>query len=405
MHKPIENSKYFSIMAWIGVSLFLLYQYILRVIPNLISDNIIENFHMNNTSYGQFLGIYYIVYTVTHIPISLLLTKIGAKNLSVICVLMTGFGFLPLVYSDSYILACIGRIISATGSSGSVILTFYTISRAFKQEKFALILGITVPIGIIGMMLAGTPMYVLIQKFGYVNTIAGVSLFSVILAIFLYVFSYSKTVEEDAISIKKELAMFLKYKDVVIFSIFGGFMIGILEGYSDGWATKFLHLKYPDISLSILSSVHSILFIGFIVGSPFLGWLASSKPDWCNKILSLIAILLAILFTVMLYSNMTILLLGIICFMLGFGSSYQALIIFKANICVPKEISNLSATISNMFMMVFGYVFHSLLGFISNIILERSEFGFFSLDVLQKSLLVIPIACMFSAIYFFYKKR
>jgi sugar phosphate permease len=42
--------------AWLIVSIFYAYQYILRVIPNIMMNDIMQQFHMDDAVLGQFSG-------------------------------------------------------------------------------------------------------------------------------------------------------------------------------------------------------------------------------------------------------------------------------------------------------------------------------------------------------------
>ncbi|MDR2812262.1 MAG: hypothetical protein LBB05_00500, partial [Puniceicoccales bacterium] len=49
---------------WMVASLFYAYQYILRVMPSVMLDDIILRFHMDTATVGQFSGVYYIGYSL-----------------------------------------------------------------------------------------------------------------------------------------------------------------------------------------------------------------------------------------------------------------------------------------------------------------------------------------------------
>ncbi len=65
----MSTSRIMAYCAWIIASIFYAYQYILRVMPNIMFDDIMQQLHIDAAVFGQFSGIYYIGYTLMHLPI------------------------------------------------------------------------------------------------------------------------------------------------------------------------------------------------------------------------------------------------------------------------------------------------------------------------------------------------
>ena len=55
--------------VWIIASVFYAYQYILRVMPNIMLSDIMQQFGISAATFGQFSGVYYIGYSLMHLPI------------------------------------------------------------------------------------------------------------------------------------------------------------------------------------------------------------------------------------------------------------------------------------------------------------------------------------------------
>ena len=67
--------------AWMIASLFYAYQYILRVMPNIMLNDIMQQFDINTATFGQFSGVYYIGYSLMHLPIGIMLDRFGPKKI------------------------------------------------------------------------------------------------------------------------------------------------------------------------------------------------------------------------------------------------------------------------------------------------------------------------------------
>src|SRR5436190_5130533 len=88
---------------WALASFFYAYQYILRVLPNIMMPEILEKFAIDAVIFGQYSGFYYIGYAGMHIPVGILLDKYGPKRILPPCMLLTVIGLVPLLYADHWI--------------------------------------------------------------------------------------------------------------------------------------------------------------------------------------------------------------------------------------------------------------------------------------------------------------
>jgi sugar phosphate permease len=64
MHTSYSNWRIF--LVWFLSSIFYAYQYILRVLPNIMMPEILEKFQVNAEIFGQFSGLYYVGYSIMH---------------------------------------------------------------------------------------------------------------------------------------------------------------------------------------------------------------------------------------------------------------------------------------------------------------------------------------------------
>ncbi|MGL9760888.1 MAG: MFS transporter [Wolbachia sp.] len=110
-----------NFLIWLLASLFYAYQYILRVIPNVIAPELITSFSIGAVEIGQFEGLYYVGYVLAHIPVGILLDRFGAKCIMPLCIMLTSLGAVPLVSSNNCNYSIAGRIITGIGSSASVL--------------------------------------------------------------------------------------------------------------------------------------------------------------------------------------------------------------------------------------------------------------------------------------------
>src|SRR3984893_15238177 len=122
--KEVCNMTVSRTMAWtiwMMASIFYAYQYILRVMPNIMLDDIMQQFHIDAAVFGQFSGVYYIGYSLMHLPIGMMLDRFGPRKIMTACILLTVVGLMPLIFADHWIYPILGRFLIGLGSSAAIL--------------------------------------------------------------------------------------------------------------------------------------------------------------------------------------------------------------------------------------------------------------------------------------------
>ncbi|WP_458695151.1 MFS transporter, partial [Wolbachia endosymbiont of Nomada ferruginata] len=310
---------------------------------------------------GQFGGLYYVGYTLAHIPIGLALDKFGPKFVLPICIILTFTGTLPLICFDEWYYSILGRIVVGIGSSASAIGLFKVASMYFAQEKSARMASLSIIIGLLGATCGGLPLDFLLDKFGWDYVIYTFSVFGCLLALLLFFITPSSN-DQKEVSVNDNMFQDLKTvlfnKHVILIGFFGGLMVGPLQGFADAWAKTFLCEVY-QITTDLASLLPSLMFVGMGAGSFFLAYFLEKYPNKHYEAIitcsfAMIASFL-LLFTQVggLYIALPALLV------IGFASGYQVVTIYKAISYVNNNLVGLATAVSNMIVMVFGYFFHT----------------------------------------------
>ena len=64
MYSYVSKPRAIAWVVWVVASVFYAYQYVLRVMPNIMLDYIMQQFHIGAATFGQFSGVYYIGYSL-----------------------------------------------------------------------------------------------------------------------------------------------------------------------------------------------------------------------------------------------------------------------------------------------------------------------------------------------------
>lgn len=391
-------------LAWLFGSLFYGYQYILRNLPNVVMTDMIRKFDsIDASSFGQFAGIYYITYAGLHIPVGMWLDKKGPKFVVPFCILCTVLGTMPILMSDSWWLVCLGRALVGFGSSAAILGFFKIIHLGFPEDRFAMMLGIGATIA----LLIPVPLSYVFQALGYEDLITYILYIGVILAaISVVVMPQIKHTKANNLHIMQDLKNIWSRKMILVIGIFGGLMIGPLEGFVDVWGASFFSTIYGFTQVQA-AFLPSIILIGFSVGAVVLPSIADKTKQYYN-ILILSAFAMAILFVTLYVLKLPETFVKALLFFIGIFCAYQVIVVYKAITYVSESLVGLASAIVNMVMMAFGVFFHTVIGKLMHLTWDgkiSKGIIIYSADSYLYALSVIPICLVCGGIGFIFVKH
>jgi predicted MFS family arabinose efflux permease len=380
----MPKSRSVAWTMWSIVSIFYAYQYILRVMPNIMMDDILQQFHIDTATFGQFSGIYYIGYSLMHLPIGIMLDRFGPKKILPICMIMTVIGLLPIIFAEYWVYPIIGRALIGMGSSAAILGSFKVIRLGFSEDRFTRMLSLTVTIGLIGAIYGGGPVNYMCMTLGYKTVVALFATIGFALAIITYL-TIPAIESTHKTTIIADIKDVFSNPKVIIVCLLAGLMVGPLEGFADVWGTAFLKQNYGFDS-AIASSLPSLIYIGMCFGSPLLSLIAEKSTYYFGTII-VAALIMATSFFALTFGYATLNSMSVMFIAVGVCSAYQIIAIYKASTYVQEHVVGLTTAIANMIIMTFGYAFHSIIG-----VIIESMGGPQSTEAFQLGIVVIPVA-------------
>ncbi|WP_419420873.1 MFS transporter [Legionella sp. D16C41] len=351
-------------IVWLLASIFYAYQYILRVMPSVMLDNITQHFHIDTTLYGQYSGIYYIGYSLMHLPIGIMLDKFGPKRVLTGCIFLSVVGLLPLIYAENWIYPVIGRALIGMGSSAAILGIFKIIRMTFNEQHFTRMLSLSVTIGLLGAIYGGGPLRYLYELVGYNNIIEIFAFFGILLTLLTY-FVVPNLKETEQTTVLSNIKIVITNKKVILLCLFAGFMVGPLEGFADVWGPAFLKQFY-GLNNSTASYLPSLIFLGMCFGAPALSFVAEKVGNYL-LVITIAGLIMLLNFIGLITGLFTIESMMFAFTIVGVCCAYQILAIYKASTYTPEHVAGLTTAIANMIIMSFGYGIHTLIGLVINI--------------------------------------
>lgn len=348
---------------WMIASVFYAYQYVLRVMPGIMLNDISQQFHIDATVFGQFSGVYYIGYSLMHLPIGIMLDRFGPKKILPLCILLTAMGLLPIIFSEHWIYPIIGRIITGIGSSAAILGAFKIIRMTFNVENFSRMLSFSVTIGLVGAIYGGEPVSYMCGIYGYKVVVEIFVAMGILLAGVTY-FIVPHTIAKKHASVLVNIKTVFSNGKVIMLCCFAGLMLGPLEGFADVWGSDFLQQVY-GLQASTAHYLPSMIFIGMCFGAPILSIIAEKSGHYFGTIIVAGAVM-ALTFIALVVGILTITTITIGFILVGICCAYQILAIYKASTYVTESLSGLTTALANMIIMSFGYAFHTVIGIVIN---------------------------------------
>ncbi len=391
MLKTLRNNAW---LIWFIAALFYGVEFFQRVSPSVISQNIVATFHINEASLGAIISLYFYAYAIAQIPVGLTLDRFGVKVPLALAAFAVSVGTLLFAHTDNLGVLSIARIIVGVGSAFAFIGCLKVAKDSFTGKQFALIVGLTNTIGIMGALFGETPFNNLAQHLGWqtalmITAIAGFIVCGLIAA---FVKQLSSVQTKIVVSpIKTTLKHIISSRQAWLIAIYAGLMVAPVIAYAELWSNPFLETTH-HLSSSQATFATTLIFIGIAVGGPTNGFLSSllNRRKLILGIGNVMALLL--LTTIILAQQFTYLPLCITLFFFGFFTS-SMLVTFSLN--TEQHPIAMSATViafTNMMIAIIGANFQPAIGYLLDALSLTPNSQVFTPHQFREALICLPIA-------------
>lgn len=398
MNSNISKPKH--LITWILTSTFYAFQMVLRVMPVIMLDYLARKVGLNATQLGLLAGIYYIGYCIAHIPIGIMLDKFQPRYIISGCMLICVAGLYLTSFATSTFEIFFARFLIGIGSAAGILGSIKVISD-FYRNIFGIMLGFSILIGICGAYYGAEPVRMMLTHLSYEQVIEGLILFGIMLAASIFAF-YSRTVTSAEKSpIMDNLKLAIKNHKIWYIGICAGLMVGPLEGFADLWGSNYL-IQIHNITSSQGTFSVSLIFIGLGIGCPLFGYL-SNHIDSSTRMISYLGFLMLVTLVILFgLGSLSASIIYVLCFIIGLLSAYQILAFTVINKLVTATNISISMALLNMIIMIFGFIYHSLIGFILDtfFISSTTDALVYGVDAYQTAFSVLLVGTVIGAIGF-----
>lgn len=321
----IRNKKMrTAYIAWFVIALFYFYQYILRVTPGVMIDEVRETFRITAEQFSTLGAFYLLGYSLLQIPLGVIVDRIGVKRMSLYSIVLCIIGSLLFGVTTHFWLAQVSRFIVGVGSASAFMCALKYISDHFTPGNRGFLMGATLALGTVGAVLSGRSVKYISSTEDWTDVLVVSA--AVGAGVFLLIWLYVKENAHDpyaSLNTKKfkqvieDVWKIMCNKTIIIYAILAIGLYTPLSALADLWGTAFIKQKY-GISKEDAAGITMLMYIGLTIGSLTLPWIAE-KYNKLNLAIMLSGFGILITFASILYlPPFTLLQLEVSLLLLGF---------------------------------------------------------------------------------------
>jgi MFS family permease len=365
-----------SCQAWLvclSAALFFFYEFIQMGMFNSISQELMEDFSISAGQLGFLSATYFYADIIFLLFAGILVDRISIRLIVLSAMVVVILATILFAFSHSFQLAAFCHFVAGIGNAFCFLSCINLATRWFPSQRLALVIGVVVTVAMMGGVVAQTPFILLVQALGWRSAMLVNAGLGVVIIFFVaaFVSDYPKcknpeTISEKilaASSIQEGILLALLNKQNSLGGIYTCLLnlpiilLGALWGVL--YLTQVHHLAKTQASL-----VATMVFVGTIIGSPFVGWFSDyigkrRLPMIAGALLSLL-VLLGIMFL----PGLNFFTLLILFLLLGIFTSTQIIsypLIAESN---PRYLTGTSTSLASILIMGGGAVFQPLFGYL-----------------------------------------
>lgn len=407
--KTISPWKAYSI--WICAAFFYIYQFILRVSPSLMVDDLMLHFQTDASQVAGIAALAMYSYSLLQVPAGILVDTFGTRKVLLNSILLCILGVSLFSLSPFLLPAKLGRILLGAGSASAFICVCKISTQWFSPKQRARLLGLTMSMGTVGAYIGSVSLSHLIAKMGWKNTLLSTNLLGLVVlcvAFFTVPKSNPASQEElensDTHSLREVIQQLIVVVQSSTFWIYSVTAIGLYLSISviaDLWGVPFVMQNY-GVDKVVAANRVSLVYIGLCTGSIFLTTLSDMIGSKKNLIRLCILMLFILNCMVVYWASLPLSVLSILLFGVGFFGGGEMLCF--ASLCETSD-SKITGTLTGLMncVVMSGGAFIAeqvgrLLDYFWNGELHSTGIRLYSSESYQKSLSLIVFVIFASTI-------
>ncbi|MBI5117700.1 MFS transporter, partial [Candidatus Poribacteria bacterium] len=347
-------------------------------------DLLASEFNLGPAELGLLGGILLYCYAFMQLPSGILADHVGPKRTIILSLMFSAAGSVVFGVAHSFAVAICGRILVGIGISCIYLSLIKILSAWYKENEFGVILGILMSLGMLGNMLATSPLALSVKLMGWRNSYLAVGLLTLGLIVLVYfrvknapenddplpdssatgvdALAPIETMSEKLASVARTVWTLMRNRSYLMLNIF---MIAgaSQQGFQSLWGGPFLSRSY---GYSLVEMGNALLWysLGGICGAPFWGLLSDRLFKSRKRVLVIGSLLSMTVWFFPAFMPLSIPRWGVhaLLFLMSAAAGGGVLTHAMARESFSSEVLGISVGIINFFTFLGGAAFTQLMG-------------------------------------------
>lgn len=422
-----ENRRDYTVIGWLICGLgaiFYSYEYLLRIAPSVMEPALREHFNLSATGFGLLSSIYYFAYVPMQLPVGVLLDRYGPRRLLTFACLICVIGTFLFTGTSIFWIAAIGRFLVGFGSAFAFVGVLKMATIWLPENRLAMVSGMTSALGPIGAMLGDNFLEFFVQKLGWIKTLNITALFGIFLVFLLWIGIHDKKGQHrqsgTVSTFKKgmiDLGIIIKTKQIWVNGMYGCLVYLPTTVFAELWGIPYLKNAH-GLSAQAAGLANSLLFLGFIIGAPLMGYISDRLARRKFPMLIGAAGAAIVMMMILYLPGLNESHIQFLMFILGLLYSAQAIVFAVGRELSPGEAAGTAMAVTNMIVMLGAMFLQPLVGRLldfslsthlstaapSGAVVDNLQ-KLYTVDDYQFALSIIPLGILIAAILTFFLKE
>jgi len=366
-------------LAWLvwglGATLYLV-AFFQRVAPAVITRELSRDFDLSAAALGNLSAFYFYSYVAVQIPTGLAADRWGPRRLLSAGAALATIGTMVFALAPGIAWANFGRLLIGAAVGVAFVSMLKLVTHWMPARLFAFATGVAMVVGVTGATLAGAPLRVVVDAFGWRPVMMAAAIVTALAGIVIwllvrddpqergYLSHYpSDAAHAVATSMAAQLREVLSHRNTWLLFLIPGSLSGIVLSFAGLWGVPFLETQYGFTSREAALTASAMLVVwsvSSVAYGPLSQRIGRRKPIFVAGVAGAMALWSIIVFVPGLSRGAllaTLAGISVACgtFVLTFAFAKES---------VPAQLAGSATGIANMGVMLGGMLMQPLVGYV-----------------------------------------
>jgi predicted MFS family arabinose efflux permease len=139
----------------------------LRTLPAITAHGIESDLHVSAEQIGYFAGTYHLAFGLMQLPVGVALDRLSIRAVVALPLALAALGAALCALASRFDVLLAAQFLIGAGCAPALMATFVFIGRTYPPRRFASLSGLVFAIGGLGMIVTGTPLAFVIERWSW----------------------------------------------------------------------------------------------------------------------------------------------------------------------------------------------------------------------------------------------